>query len=222
MWTQTEYRTTNKSIWIIFLTKYVYKKELVLLKQHLSDRQILWNWFPQIFTEMFLSSKYLLYWSLWSSEKHSGWQESLNFCHRDSVSVTKYLILSNAVNRNPFSSLHREGKACFLYLTHKNHVYTYCCNNVNTHIWLKSWNPGISTCKKTQFFVKFFLKIWKFLCIALKLCMSVLSNYIFQLIYLHENFHFPRAAVFHCKNIPLEKCYQCSVLLRARIDNLWI
>lgn len=134
MWTQTEYRTTNKSIWILFLTKYVYKKELVLLKQHLSDRQILWNWFPQIFTEMFLSSKYLLYWSLWSSEKHSGWQESLNFCHRDSVSVTKYLILSNAVNRNPFSSLHREGKVCFLYLTHKN-LFTLTVVTMSTHIY---------------------------------------------------------------------------------------
>lgn len=54
--------------------------------------------------------------------------------------------------------------------------------------------------------------LWK----ALKLCVSVLSNYISQLIYLH----FPRAAVFHCKNIPLETCYQCSVPLRARIDDL--
>jgi len=55
---------------------------------------------------------------------------------------------------------------------------------------------------------------------ALKLSMSVLSNYIFQFIYFHKNFHFPRMAISHCENIPLEECYQCSVLLRVRIDSL--
>uniref|UniRef100_A0A8C5T3P4 Protein phosphatase 1 regulatory subunit 9A n=1 Tax=Malurus cyaneus samueli TaxID=2593467 RepID=A0A8C5T3P4_9PASS len=48
--------------------------------------------------------------------------------------LSQGLFEPGAVNTNPFGSLHQERKVCFLHLTQKNHVYLYCCNNVNTHL----------------------------------------------------------------------------------------